>query len=486
MPTIDVYPTDNLWAALSSVAPGTEILVHAGVYDNQGGSWYHGIHLAGTEAEPIVVRAAEGEVVVIEGDPAGSQNIVDIDGQWYTWQGFEMAYGSHGLRVGASAHAQFLDLEIHDTADVGLSMNRPDNAYTDILVRGTHIHDTNGTGECMYLGCNDGDCAVTDSIIEYNWCHDTVRTEQGDGIELKSGSYGNIIRHNVIHDTNYPGITLYGTYGKGTNAVYGNLVMRTQDNGIQFVGDVILSNNVVIDAGAYGIYTKSSQGDVPRNFVVEGNTVIGGGSGCLRANDLVGVDLPGTFLNNVLYCPGGTGIQLGSDQAGTTFTNNGVAGSNAATGSSFAVADTDFADSTQRDYSPAAGSVLVDAGASEFSRTDDYNCLERPVGAAYDVGAWEYRDGPNPGALPTEAFKACAKGNEDTDTDGDADSDTDADSDSDTDTDADTDSDSDADGDSGDTGGTDKDGCGCAAPAGPVGGLAAAVGLLLARRRRRG
>ncbi len=416
MPVIDVTATDNLWAALASVPPGTEIVVHAGVYDNQGGSWYHAVHLEGTEAEPIVVRAAEGETVVIEGDPAGSQNIVDIDGEWYTWQGFEMAYGSHGLRIGTSAHARFVDLHIHDTADVGLSMNRPGNAYVDLLVQGTHIHDTNGTGECMYLGCNDGDCAVVDSIIEDNWCHDTARTEQGDGIELKSGSYRNIIRNNVIHDTNYPGITLYGTYGKGTNEVYGNLVMRTLDNGIQFVGDVILANNVVIDAGGYGIYTKSSQSNVPRNFLADGNTVIGGGSGCFRANDLDGVDLPGVVRNNVFYCPGGVAVHLGSAQGDATFATNAVAGSNDAAGSTLSVGSADFQDASGNDYYPAAGSALIDAGGLEAARPEDYNCLDRVIGAAPDLGAWEYQGTTNPGAPPAEGFKSCAEGGGDSDT----------------------------------------------------------------------
>ena len=32
---------------------------------------------------------------------------------------------------------------------------------------------------------------------------------QGDGIEIKKGSYANIVRDNVIHDVNYPGITMY-------------------------------------------------------------------------------------------------------------------------------------------------------------------------------------------------------------------------------------------------------------------------------------
>ena len=246
--TVDVYPGDDLWAAIEAAAPGDEVVAgevvgaHAGTWTTQqaSGSWYRSVELEGTAEAWITARAAEGEVVILEGDPAGSQNIVDLSGAYYTWAGFEMVYGSHGLRVGQTAHAVFEDLHIHDTGDVGISMNRDGATYEDVVIRGLHIHDTHGTGECMYLGCNDDACQVFDALIEWNWCHDTWAASQGDGVELKTGSYNTIVRHNVIHDVRYPGITMYGTRGRAANQVYGNVIWGAGDNGIQVVGDVVV------------------------------------------------------------------------------------------------------------------------------------------------------------------------------------------------------------------------------------------------------
>ena len=88
----------------------------------------------------------------------------------------------------------------------------------------------------MYLGCNNNACRVANSVVEWNYIHHTNRAsvEQGDGIELKEGSYGNLIRHNVIHDTNYPGIITYSTVGNGpANVVEANVIWNTNDNAIQ-------------------------------------------------------------------------------------------------------------------------------------------------------------------------------------------------------------------------------------------------------------
>src|SRR4029078_9569758 len=115
--------------------------------------------------------------------------------------------------------------------------------------RHNHIHHTNGTGEGLYLGCNNDTCRVANSVIEWNHVHHTnsPTVEQGDGIELKEGSYGNTIRHNVVHDTNYPGIITYTTRGNGPpNRIEGNVMWNTNRSAIQSAADAIIRNNVVL------------------------------------------------------------------------------------------------------------------------------------------------------------------------------------------------------------------------------------------------
>jgi hypothetical protein len=109
----------------------------------------------------------------------------------------------------------------------------------------------------MYIGCHPGNCRTTGSLIEGNYIHHLRGTSDGgnDGIEIKAGSYGNVIRDNVIHDTNierhYPGIFVYGG-GAGTNLVEGNVIWNAGE-GIQVVSDAVVRNNIVFNCSATGI-----------------------------------------------------------------------------------------------------------------------------------------------------------------------------------------------------------------------------------------
>jgi hypothetical protein len=469
----DVYPGDDLFAVLGALAPGDEVIVHEGTYSTRqdGGSWYRDVVLAGSEAAPIVVRAADGETVVLSGDPAGSQNVVNLSGSWFTWRGFEMQYGSHGLRLFASSDATIEELRVHDTGDVGISMNVAGADYARMTLRYNEVHHTGGTGECFYLGCNDAACVVHESIVEFNWCHDTIGTSQGDGIELKTGSYNVIVRHNVIHDVNYPGITMYGTNGEAQNTVEGNVVWNTNDNGIQLVGDAIVRNNLVMNAGANGISSNPSQGNVPRELDIAYNTVVGAGDSCLRGNQWNGAESASIrAVGNALYCGATTAIRLPDGAGAATFADNATLGTVEAPGGTFAAGapEDDLADPIGLDLYPAAGSALLDMGDAANAPGDDFNCLARETGEP-DVGAYERSADANPGWVVQPGFKECASTDTDTDADTDADSDTDADTDADGDTDADTDTDTDV--DAGSTGSANE-GCGCAASgAPPAGGL---------------
>ncbi|MCB9705045.1 MAG: right-handed parallel beta-helix repeat-containing protein [Myxococcales bacterium] len=406
--TIDVNPGDDLWGTLKALGAGDEVIIHAGTYAVPG---FVDLMLPGTEGQPILIRAGDGEEVIIQGIP--EQNTFNVQGSWYTLRGLKIVGGSHGIRVGTSDHATFEDIEITTIGDVGISCNRPDNTYEAITIRGVHIHDTGmggGPGECMYLGCNDDGCQMWDSTIEFNWCHDTLAGSQGDGIELKTGSYNNVIRHNVIHDVKYPGITIYGTVGnKAPNVVEGNAVWASGDNGIQTVGDAIVRNNLVFAVGANGIHAKPSQGEIVENLTIVHNTILNGAGICLRGNQWPGGE--GIVVaGNAFYCEGGTAIRLPEGSGTSSFAANAVVGGvegvamGTFDGVSLAAA---FADAAAKDVYPADGSPLVDAGDPAHAPADDFNCLPRDP-AAPDAGAYD-RDAPtNPGWAVAPGFKTCA------------------------------------------------------------------------------
>ncbi len=407
---IHINPGDDFESAVANAVAGDEIIFHEGTYQTTG---FWSVDLQGSVDQPIVVRSAEGEAVSIAGIP--SQNTIDIQGSHYSFSGFEIIGGSHGVRVGTSLDATFEDLEIHDTGDVGLSCNRPDNSYEDITIRRTHIHHTAGTGECMYLGCNEGACVMFSSLIEFNWCHDTTNSSQGDGIELKTGSYDVVIRHNVIHDVKYPGITMYGTQGGAPNLVEGNLIWNAADNGIQTVGDVTVRNNLVFNAGNNGIQVKPSQGEVPSNVTIVHNTVVIDGGTCLRANDWP-ADNGNLIAGNALFCAGGTAVRL-ANAGGGTWMNNGVIGAleGLAEGTfELGEATSELVDPGAWHGYPTPDSSLIGA-ASEDWADEDFNCLARE---GQDVGAYAYGGALDPGWIPEPGFKSCADPGGDTGGDG--------------------------------------------------------------------
>jgi hypothetical protein len=158
----------------------------------------------------------------------------------------------------------------------------------------------------MYLGCNNNGCRVKDSLIEGNYIHHTNRpaVAQGDGIEIKEGSYNNIIRNNVLHDTKYPGIITYSTVGNGKpNIIEGNIIWNVTDNSIQSAADAIIRNNIIIGSQ---VAFQSHQSGQPNNIQFVNNTVIATGDG-VNVRSVVGDVL---IANNAIYAKDGTAIRL--------------------------------------------------------------------------------------------------------------------------------------------------------------------------------
>ena len=405
--TYDIHPGDDLYGRLAQLAPGDEVVVHAGTYPTPG---FLSLTWTGTAAAPIVVRAADGDRPVLQGQ--ADQNVIDLDGSYFTLRGFEVTGGSHGIRLGNADHAVLEDLVLHDLGDVGISCNRDGDRCDAVTIRHDEIYDTGhaGTGEGMYLGCNDAACIFADSIVEGNYVHD-LGGDQGDGIEIKTGAYGDVVRDNVIVRSKFPAITMYGYAGAGArNVVERNLVWGSQDNGIQVVGQVVVRNNIVLGAAGNGIQSKASQGQTPHDLDLVHNTVVGAGAACLKANDWA-AETGQVVANNALYCDGGTAIDLNGGAPAAVVAGNVVRGtSNAGAGVTMgAGAAADLGDPGTGHVYPPAGSALIDAGDPAHGAADDFNGTPRTDGAP-DAGAYERTGDANPGWDVVEGFKTAPTG----------------------------------------------------------------------------
>ena len=174
----------------------------------------------------------------------------------------------------------------------------------------------------MYLGANHGKVIMRNSVIAANHVHD-CGGDQGDGIELKQGSYNNWIVANHIHDTHYPCLIAYGTAGKGINLIERNICYRSQDNTVQIQGEAIVRNNLIMSAGGAALASTDHQGKT-RMLKVVHNTILNSG----RATNFTSWnDRDGMLLaNNAIYSRGGAALRFPQGSNRVTAVGNVIAG----------------------------------------------------------------------------------------------------------------------------------------------------------------
>ena len=402
---IELFPGDDFEAAAESLSPGDELVVHAGTYTHTRRIV---IDVQGTAQQPVIIRGADGESRPVIRLGVFGHNVMDIVGARYlTLRGLEIADNNgvgDGVNLsGGPAYVTLEDLKIHDVA-VGVNLR---SSMHHIVVRRTEIFDTTDTGEGMYIGCHQGDCSVSESIFENNWIHDTLNATQGDGIEIKRGSWGNIVRNNVIHDTNYPCLILYGTDGNGSrNIVEGNVVWNCGDTGIQVAADTIIRNNVIVSGSDGGLTAQSHVGISPANMEIVHNTFVGG-SPCLRINGWNGAPNM-VFANNAVYCAtdyfqvgGLSGVEASGnvfEPAPPSFPSSGyIVGRSEAQ---------DFVDIGNLNVYPTADSPLLGQADPAYAVSVDFNGTAR--GSNPDAGAYEWSGTNNPGWTVAAGFKGMA------------------------------------------------------------------------------
>ncbi|CAF1285032.1 unnamed protein product, partial [Rotaria sordida] len=353
---------------------------------------------------------------------ANVQNVMNIQGSNFMVKGIAFTRGSRGIRVGpaVTTNGIFDNIYIYNTTGTAFSANDAGNEYVNITLRNSEITNTNAmsptTGECVYLGCSNDGCRVRDSIIDHNYCHDTLGSSGGSraGFQVKSGSYNVIIRNNVCYNVVGPCIIVYDDYDRGRNLIDGNLAINagTGDLGIQCTSGTTITNNIVINANLAGIGVIQNSINPAKNYIrnitISRNTVyMSQLDACLRLNGVTNNNI--IISNNVLYCRNQPSIKATNDLTGASIYYNAVNGSINAAGiqqnGTFMVSNNVFSDAAARNFYPAVGSPLINAGANPLQQVlYDYNGMTRS-NTMPTVGAYEYSATNNPGCATTNSFK---------------------------------------------------------------------------------
>ncbi len=317
----------ELAKVLASLQPGDRLVIGPGKY-----SISEKLSLAprGTPAAPIWIVAADPSRKPIITRPDARQNVLNLGersaGRFVCFRNIEFTGGSTLLRLYDCQNVWIDQCHFHHSAAEGITANSHDTQY--VFITNNHFHhfeNPAATGEAMYLGANHGKFAMSYSVIANNHVHD-CGGKQGDGIEVKQGSFNNWIVGNLVHDTQYPCIIAYGTGGRGINMVERNVCYRSGDNVMQIQGEAIVRNNLLIGAAGAAFASTDHQGET-RELQVIHNTLIARrrGANLSSWNGREGM----VFANNVVYTDGGDALNFPGGFRGVTILGNLCVGSTA-------------------------------------------------------------------------------------------------------------------------------------------------------------
>jgi len=370
---------DELEDVLEGLQPGQKLLIGEGTYTVNPKIT---LNVTGTAQAPVWIEPKPGEQVHITRDDQ-NQNTINIgEGfptRYLALRNIEITWGDTVIRMYDCENVWIDGCHIHHFGGGGITANAEDT--DSIYITRNEIHDSGNIneGEGMYLGANGGARIMTNSIIALNHVYNTGG-KQGDGIELKQGSYGNWIVENLVHDNNYPSILVYGTDGmQPYNVIERNVCYNSGDNVMQVQGEAIVRNNLLVNGG-HAFFSNDHQG-TSKNLTVVHNTMVNTGP---AANLSDWNNRPGmVFANNVCYSKNSTGLRF-NGSSGTTVTGNVVVGGvSGAPSSGYVMGDglSDFQglewSATALDATPSAGSAISAEGDQAWWLPEDLLGVER-------------------------------------------------------------------------------------------------------------
>lgn len=318
----DVENGARLAAALRDLVPGDGLAIGSGRWSvvskidltHQGSAerpiWIYGKNPA---SRPVITR------------PDASQNCLNLGEsrpcRYVILRDLEITGGSYLLNMLECDHIWVHRCYIHDGGGVGISTQR----------NCSHIHITNNEvanpgpgslGEGMYIGTNSRLYHTTYSVIAYNHVHDTRSSLHGDGIELKQGCHHNWIIGNLVHDTKYPCILVYGTDDNDVNVIERNICRDSDNEVLQVQGDAIVRDNICM--GGVVAFTSGDHVERAQQIQVLNNTFINEGNAVSLSQWSGRPNM--VFANNACYSRSGNALRFGQATTGVTVAGNVVFG----------------------------------------------------------------------------------------------------------------------------------------------------------------
>jgi len=377
-------------------------------------------NLIGTADQPITITNCGGTAILqASGLPytmkTETSKFIKIRGGSGTTYGIKLTGGHMGLSIEKfTTNIEVNNIEVYNVGFAGI-MAKTDPTCDNATIRGNfvmrdvqlhhnYIHDTKGEG--MYIGHSFYEKGVTLScgvrlphIIEGLKIYNNKIVRPGwDGIQVGCTPKGAHVYNNTIENYGYLKVTYQDNgiqISEGTKGiVYGNLIKSGTGIGINVVGygDSFLHDNIIVNAGTYGIFCDERTQINLSGFTLVNNTIISPKKDGIRMyNDFV----PGVVYNCIIVNPGSystyTYPRTGSDAyvykitktipltvANNLFTRD--------------VNYPKFVAASSYNYRLTSASPALNKGKDVriYNIEKDYYLTTRLKGTAYDIGASEY------------------------------------------------------------------------------------------------
>ena len=351
----------------------------------------------GTEALPITIRGVRvaGHRPVL----SGGVNTIEVQSNWTVVEGLEFTGGSNRCFYHHAHEVTLRDSLVHDCPAQGiLGADTGSGSFTMEYVEVTHCG--NGTSQHgVYMATNEEDYPGAVFRMQHCWIHD-----QNGGNAVKSRAERNEIYYNWLENTTYHLLELIGPDPAG--GVPANLKREDSD----VVGNVLVRNNSFsfVRIGGDGTGESAGRYRFLNNTFVSTATNSAAVFRCFDALESV------EMHNNVFYNAGADAPLILRDVEAVWVSGRQISGQNnwletgagnpptgaEWTGSIYG-ADPGFTNVAIRDFRPAAGSPLLDAGTSAGTPPPGFpfpNPLSQP---GYQPPLHSVQTGPPPPPRPT-------------------------------------------------------------------------------------
>jgi hypothetical protein len=358
--TLD-QPFATVQRGLQALQPGSTLYLRAGTYAAHIDSNAQTIPAGTSWSSPVTISGYPGEVATLR--PGGGANVVNFGHGYVQYVTVSnLVIDATGVESGISLingahHNRFENCEVRNSTWDGiiLAYGSGPTEYNEFLKLKVHDVGLSGHGHGIYIMTSNNLVAGCEFYNSNKW-----------GVQIYNGypserANANVIRGNKIHHC--------GTLAAGTG---GGITIGCGNDNLAY-DNVLWSNLVGIDTIWGGpAYTR-----------IYNNTIYGGGGQGIT----IGPDVTGArVMNNIAYRNNGEII----DYASSTQKSNNLTSNPA------------FVNAAGADFQLQPGSPAIDAGTTLSEVTNDITGKLRPVGGAYDIGAYEYgAGGAAPVAPPT-------------------------------------------------------------------------------------